>query len=214
MYASLGTCPDISFAVSTLSRFNANPGEAHWDAAKRVLRYLKGTRDLWLVYRGVKRVLTGWADADGSMAEDWRAVTGYAFLINGGAVSWSSKKQEIVSLSMTESKYVAVTHAAKEAIWLRSLISQVFGQMVNQVIEPTTLFSDNKSAIALSQNLQYHACTKHINVRYHFIRWIIENGTLHLVYCPTDDMVADTLMKPLPSPKIKHFALELSLVKA
>jgi hypothetical protein len=214
MYASLGTRPDISFAVTTLSRFNSNPGEAHWNAAKRVFRYLKGTRDLWLVYGGVKRVLTGWADADGSMAEDRRAVTGYAFLINGGAVSWSSKKQEIVSLSTTESEYVAATHAAKEAMWLRSLISQVFGQAANQVTEPTTLFSDNKSAIALSQNLQYHARTKHIDVRYHFIRWIIENGTLRLVYCPTDDMVANTLTKALPSPKAKHFAAKLGLALA
>jgi hypothetical protein len=102
----------------------------------------------------------------------------------------------------------------KEAIWLRSLISQVFGPAAKQVTKLMTLFSDNKSAIALSQNLQYHAHTKHIDVRYHFIRWIIENGTIRLVYCPTDDMVADTLTKPLPSPKVKHFVSELGLALA
>jgi hypothetical protein len=175
-----------------------------------VFRYLKGTQDLWMVYGGVECELTRWADADGSMVEDCCAVSGYAFLINGGAVSWSSKQQEIVSLSTTESEYVAATHAAKEAIWLRALISQLFPM----VDSPTTLFSDNKSAIALTENLQYHARTKHIDIRYHFIRWIVENGIIRLVFCPTDDMIADTLTKALPSPKAKHFASELGLCRS
>jgi hypothetical protein len=86
------------------------------------------------------------------MTEDRHAITGYAFLINGGAMSWSPKKQEIVLLWMTEGKYLAATHAAKEVIWLQALISQLFGQAVNQDSGPTMLFSDNKSAITLSQN--------------------------------------------------------------
>jgi hypothetical protein len=98
MWACLGTRPDIAFSVTTLSRFSKNPGEAHWAAAKRVLRYLKGTKDLYLTFGGRDKGLVGYADADGSMAEDRRAITGYAFLLNGGAVSWSSKRQEIVSL--------------------------------------------------------------------------------------------------------------------
>jgi hypothetical protein len=123
----------------------------------------------------------GYADADGSMAEDRRAVSGYAFLIHGGAVSWSAKRQEIVSLSTTESEYVAATSAAKEALWLRSLITQLF----DITLDATTLFSDNQSAIALTKDHQYHARTKHIDVRFHFIRWIIEEGSLRLVFCPT-----------------------------
>jgi hypothetical protein len=174
---------------------------------KHVFRYLKGTRDLWLTYGGSEQKLTGWADADGNMAEDRHAVSGFAFLIDGGAVSWSSKRQEIISLSTTESEYVAATHAAKEAMWLRTLISQVFGPLSG----PTTLFSDNQSAIALAQDHQFHARTKHIDIRFHFIRWIIENGTLRLICCPTNNMIADTLTKALPSPKVKHFAAELGL---
>ena len=105
----------------------------------------------------------------------------------------------------------AATYAAKEALWLRSLLSQLF----DITLEPTTLFSDNQSAIALTKDHQYHARTKHIDIRFHFIRWIVENRSLRLVYCPmapTNEMVADTLTKALPSPKVKHFAAELGLV--
>ena len=141
------------------------------------------------------------------MNEDRRAITGYAFLINGGAISWSSKQQEIVSLSTTESEYVTVTHGMKEALWLRSLLFEVF----DLIKPPTTLFSDNQAAIALTQDHQYHARTKHINVCYHFIHWVIEQGSLQLIYCPTDDMVADALTKALPSVKVKHFTAGLGL---
>lgn len=207
MYAALGTRPDIAYAIQVLSKFSKNPGEAHWDAVKRVFHYLKGTRDLWLTYGGGKENLDGFTDADGNMAEDRRATSGYAFLINRGAVSWSAKRQEIVTLSTTESEYVGATHAAKEALWLRSLITQIFGEPL-----PTTnIFSDNKSAIALAKDHQYHPHTKHINIRYHFIRWIIEEGKVRLVFCPTKDMVADVFMKALPSTKVKHFASEMGL---
>ena len=207
MYASLVTRPDITFAVGRLSKFLEKPGQAHWEASRRVFRYLKGTLDWKLTYGEWEEPLTGWVDADGSQEEDRRAITGYAFLIDGGAVSWNSKQQELIVLSTTEGEYVAATHAAKEALWLRSLISEVFGDN----LDSTTLFSDNQSTIALSKDHQYHTRTKHIDIRYHFIRWVIENGSIRLIYCPTDDMLADTLTKSLPSVKAKHFASELGL---
>jgi hypothetical protein len=141
------------------------------------------------------------------MHEDRKAISGYAFMIDGGAVLWCMKKQEIISLSTTEVKYVVATHAAKEAIWLRSLIGELYSNMQG----PTTLYSDNQSAIALTKDHQYHACTKHIDIRFHFIRWIIEQGKMKLVYCPTNDMLADTFTKALPSIKAKHFAKALGL---
>ena len=95
----------------------------------------------------------------------------------------------------------------KEALWLRSLLSKVF----EPITALTTLFSDNQSAIALTCDHQYHACTKHIDVHYHFIHWVIEQGSLCLIYCPTNDMVADSLTKALPSAKVKHFAAGLGL---
>jgi len=206
-WAALATRPDIAFAVTTVARFAANPGPAHWEAVKRIFHYLLGTRDLWLTYGEANTPLEGYADADGSMAEDCRTISGYAFLIDGGAVSWSSKRQEIVSLSTTESEYIAATHGGKEALWLRSLISEVFGDIKG----PTTLFSDNQAAIALTCDNQYHPRMKHIDVRYHWICWVVEKGSIRLVYCPTDDMVADALTKALPSAKVKHFASAFGL---
>jgi hypothetical protein len=202
MYASLGTCPDISFTIQTLSHFSMKPGVAHWEAVKCVFRYLKGTMDLWLSFGQKKINLTGYADADRSMAEDRHTISGYAFIIHGSAISWSAKCQEIVSLSTTESEYVAITHAAKEALWLQSLIQQLF----NTALSSTTLLSDNQSAIALTKYHKYHVWTKHIDD--HFIRWIIEQGSIQLICCPSDEMIAT---KALPSVKVKHFAAEFGL---
>jgi hypothetical protein len=207
MYAAMGTRPDIAFATSTVAQFCDNPGWAHWEAVKRIYRYLKGTKNWELTYGGDERGLVGYADADGASQEHRRAISGYVFMVDGGAVSWSSKKQELVTLSTAEAEYVAQTHAAKEAIWLRRLLTEIF----KSVDTPTTLFSDSKSAIALAQDGHYHARTKHIDIRYHFIRYIIDAGTLKLVYCPTNDMTADTLTKALPSAKAKHFAAALGL---
>jgi hypothetical protein len=207
MYARLGTCPDITYAIQVLSKFLKDPGEAHWEAVKQVFCYLKGTQELWLTYGGAGEDLTSFTDVDSNMAEDRRAMSGYAFIINGGAISWSAKRQEIVTLSTTESEYVGATHTAKEALWLRLLISQVF----ESVPLTTTVFLDNQLAIALAKDHQYHAWTKHINIQYHFICWVIEEDKIWLVYCPTEDMVADIFTKALPSPKVKHFARELGL---
>ena len=189
MYAAMGTRPDIAFATSTVAQFSDNPGWPHWEAVKRIFRYLLGTKKLELTYGGEERGLVGYVDADGASQEHRRAISGYVFMVDGGAVSWSSKKQELVTLSTTEAEYVAATHTAKEAVWLRRLITELFGSIET----PTTLFSDSKSAIALAKDGHYHACTKHIDIRYHFIRYIVEAGTIKLVYCPTDDMTADTL---------------------
>ena len=180
--------------MQTVLRFTKNPGTAHWEAIKKIFRYLKGTEDLWLSYGGQQKDLVGYADANGNMAEDHHTISGYDFILNGGAISWSTKQQEIISLSTTESEYIAATYASKEALWLCSLISQLF----DTIPPATTLFSDNQSAIVLTKD--------------HFIRWIVENGSLQLIYCPTKEMVADTLTRALPSPNFKHFASELGLV--
>ena len=129
-------------------------------------------------------------------------------LFISGPILWSAKQQEITSLSTTESEYVTATYAAKEALWLCSLLSQLF----DTNLKLTTLFSDNQSTIVLTKDHQYYACTKHIDIQFHFICWIIENGSLHLIYCPTEDLVIDALIKVLLSPKVKHFAKKLGLI--
>jgi hypothetical protein len=191
MYAAVGTQPDISFAVSTLSQFLDNPGHIYWEAVKRVLRYLLGTKELRLTFGGGKDELEGFTSAGGASQPHRRAISGHAFLINGGTVSWSSRKQERVTLSTAEAEYVAATHAAKEANWTRRFIGEIF----EPIETPTTLYCDNQSAIALASNENYHARTKHIDIRYHSIRFVIESGSIRLVYCPTEEMTADTLTK-------------------
>jgi len=203
MYAALGTHPDIAFAIQTIFCFMKNPRLIHWDAVKCVFRYLKGTMDWWLTYGSSRMDLTGYMDA-----KDRHAISGYAFMIHGSAISWSTKQQEIIILSMTEAEYVTITHAAKEAIWLCSFISQVF----DIILDPTTLFSDNKSAIELTKDHQYHAWTKHINIHFHFIYYIVKEGSIQLIFCPTDDNTANTFMKALPSTKAKYFMSQLGLL--
>jgi hypothetical protein len=143
MYASVATHPDISFAVSTLSQLLDNPGRAHWDAMKCVLRYLSGTRDFELTYGIERHDMLGFMDTDGAVQEHRCAILGNVFLMDGGANSWSSWKQELITLSTAEAEYVAATHAAKEAIWLRKLIFELFPTLK----APTTLYCDNQAML-------------------------------------------------------------------
>jgi transposase InsO family protein len=207
MYASVATRPDISFAVSTLSQFLDNPGDAHWIGVKRIFRYLAGTRDVELTYGAERHDLIGYTDADGATQEHRRAISGNAFLIDGGAISWSSRKQELVTLSTAEAEYVAATHAAKETLWLRKLVHELFPSL----IASTPLYCDNQAAIKLIEDDNYHARTKHIDIRYHFIRYTVQSGALDVIYCPTEDMVADILTKALPKWKTIYHNSTLGL---
>ena len=209
MYASVATRPDITHAVSALSRFLDNPGQIHWEAVKRVFRYLAGTKDFTLIYGREQHDLIGYTDADGASEEHRHAISGYAFLIDGGAVSWYSRKQEIVTLSTAEAEYVAATHASKEAIWLRRLLFELFPLDAS----PTTLYCDNQAAIKLAIDDNYHARTKHIDIRYHFIRQVVADDTITLIYCPTDEMAADFLTKSLPKWKVQTHACTLGLCR-
>ena len=113
MYASVATHPDITHAISALSRFLDNPGSTHWEAVKRVFHYLAGTKHFALTYEGERRDLIGYTDADGASEEHRHAISRHTFLIDGGAISWYSRKQEIVTLSTAEAEYVTAMHAAK-----------------------------------------------------------------------------------------------------
>ena len=140
--------------------------------------------------------LEGFSDADGASQHHHHSISRYVFTIDGGTMSWSSKKQSLVVLSTTEAEYIAATHAAKEAMWIWTLLAEV-AQLLTW---PTTLYCDNQSAISILKNDQYHTYMKHINIHYHFMRDIAEQGILSICYCPTLDM----LMKALPSPQLLH----------
>ena len=209
MYAMVGTRPDIAAAVSAVSRFMSNPGPAHWTAVKRILRYLKGTAD-WALTLGCEPLqLTGYCDADWGGDHDQRkSTTGYAFSLGSGSIVWSSKRQPTVALSSTEAEYMAMSNAAREAVWLRSLLRELgYEQATSTVL----LHSDNQGSIKLAHNPVNHSRTKHIDVQHHFIRELVEQEVVQLQYCPSHVNVADVLTKALPREKHLQFARALGL---
>jgi hypothetical protein len=188
MYATVMTRPDIVFAVSTLSQYLDAPHTTHLHAVTRVFRYLAGTKDFKLVLRGAHSALAGYSDADWASQMHRHSISGFAYFIGIGAVSWSSKKQPIITLSSTEAEYVALTHSAKDIIWIHKLLTEL--SSVFNFTVPTTLFCDNQGAVRLSKDSTFHGRTKHIDVHFHFIRQTVSQGHITLQYCPTDDMIA------------------------
>ena len=200
--------PDAAFAVGILSQFVQNPGLVHWEALKRVIIYLGSTKDLWLTFGGkTQNFAKGFCDADWGTQKHRHSISGYSYHIGHGAVSWSSKKQQIIALSTVESEYIAQAHAAKEALWLRTFIAELRGEDA----QPLTINCDNQGAIALSKDNKFHARTKHIDIRYHFIREAIEDRKVSVIYVPTDDNPADIFTKPLPKAKFRRFVEILGL---
>ena len=217
MYLMIGTRPDIAAAVSIISQFASNPTILHHQAAKRIIRYIKGTINLKLNYeeklnygdvREREPMLIGYSDANwGNDVNTRRSTTGYIFYLSGGAISWSSKRQATVALSSTEAEYMELTQATKEAIWLRGLLAEL-----NYTQErATTLFEDNQSAIALAKNPVHHARSKHIDIQHHFICEKIESNEIEISYKSTDDMIADALTKPLARPRFAKLIDEMGL---
>lgn len=209
MYLSIVTRPDISYAVSYLSQFNSCYGKTHWEAAKRVLRYLKGTDHYRLTYRSGNSSLKGFTDADwGGCILDRRSYTGYVFHFGGGPISWESRKQRTVALSTTEAEYAAITDAVKEAIYLKDTFLEL-----GVKIDDVSVYNDNASALKLSKNPVYHARTKHIAIRHHFLKEVIREGKFNLEYQCTNDMIADVLTKALNGPKHIKCVKGLGLVE-
>ena len=120
-----------------------------------------------------------------------------------GAISWSSKKQPIITLTSTEAEYVALTHSLKDIIWIHKLLTEL--SSVFSFLVPTTLFCDNQGAIRLSKDSTFHGCTKHIDVHFHFVRQTVSQDHIELQYCPTNDMIADIFTKPLARLKFEKF---------
>ncbi|UYV61519.1 hypothetical protein LAZ67_1005132 [Cordylochernes scorpioides] len=193
----VSTRPDIAYAVSALGQFSNDPRRQHWNAAKRVLRYMKGTLCLKITYEKTNETLYGCVDADwGGNLADRKSQTGLVFFLAGGPIAWESKKQQTVALSSTESEYIALCEAGKEAVYLRALLDEMgFGELLN---EPTVLKTDNQGAQQLARNPVHHARTKHIDIKWHYIRSICSDGLIEVVHIPTQENVADILTKGLP----------------
>ena len=210
LYLSTRTRPDIAFAVNNVARFCSQPTKTHWTAVKRIFRYLRGTTHLGLLYsKGDEDTLIGFSDSDwGGDSNDYKSTSGYIFQIGGTAVSWKSKKQSCVALSTAEAEYMALASTAQEAIWLRELNSV----LKNEPAQPVTVFEDNQAAICMSKNPQYHGKSKHINIKFHFIREQVANKMIQLEYCPTEDMLADLLTKGITHEKFERLRMMCGMV--
>ena len=198
MWAQGATQPDLSFAVNLLSRFQANPGQAHWNAMLHVLGYIKGTLNYRITYvwgsaGGLKPV--GYVDSDYAGNPDTRQSTsGYIFLMAGGAVSWSSKRQPTVATSTTKAEYMALSQAAQQAMWMYSFMSKV--GLEQELL--ATLNGDNMSLIAMTANNKEHSRAKHIDVRHHYICEHVQEGDIEMKHIPSSENLADILTKLLP----------------
>ena len=211
IYLSTCTRPDITWIVNKLSQFNQNPTIQHWTAVKHVLRYLKGTTNFCLSFRKCKDGLnlTGYTDADWGSSEDRRSTSGYCFSLNenGPTISWKSKKQPTVALSTCEAEYVAMTPAIQEAEYLLKLVNAMDR---TTVLKEVTLNSDNQSAICVAKNPVTSQRIKHIDLKYHFIRDKINDGTIKMKYVPTDKNTADCFTKPLAKIRLDSVKPRLS----
>ncbi|XP_056164317.1 secreted RxLR effector protein 161-like [Syzygium oleosum] len=209
MYAMVCTRPDIAQAVGVLSRYMSNPGREHWNAIKRVFKYLRGTLNFSLCFKGTGNGnmfdIVGHVDADwGGDIDSRRSTSGYVFTLFGAALSWMSRRQSVVALSSTEAEYMALTHAGKEAVWLRRLCLELgFEQGAIEVR------CDNQWAIYLAKNPAFHSRTKHIDIQYHFIREKVEKKEVRLVKVDTVENSSDFLTKAVTGAKFEWCSLRL-----
>ena len=197
MYAQVCTRPDIAYAVGVLGRYLSNPGQKHWTAAKRVMRYLQGTKNCMLTYRRSDDLkVTGYSDSDfAGCPDDHKSTSGYIFIMAGGAVSWKSVKQSLTATSSMEAEYVACYEATREAVWLRNFISGL--KIVESISRPLTICCDNAAAVSFSHNNKSSARTKHFDVKYQFVREKIREHHTSIQHVSTNEMLADPLTKGL-----------------
>ena len=211
-HAAVMTRPDISKAVQTVAQFASNPGKHHWDAVIRIIRYLKTTRN-WVLTLGGKSALIellAYCDADHANSPDHgRSISGYAMVLGNGCFSWSSKKQTATALSTGEAEYYAVTHAGREVIWLRQLLTEIgFAPRIG-----TTLRIDNTSSIRMIETPdQVTNRTKHINIAYHWIREEVQKQTIIPEYVPSEQNLSDIFTKGFHAPRHKELAATIGMV--
>jgi transposase InsO family protein len=205
MYAMVCSRPDLSYAMSLVSRYMANPGKEHWKAVQWIFRYLRGTSNACLKFGKVDEGLKGYVDSDFAADLDKRrSLTGYVFTLGGCAVSWRATLQSVVAQSTTEAEYMAIAEACKESVWLKGLFAELCGDdtCIN-------LFCDSQSAIYLTKDQMFHERTKHIDVKYHYVRDVVAQGKLKVCKISTHDNPADMMTKPVP---VAKFELCSSLV--
>ncbi|UYV65815.1 hypothetical protein LAZ67_3005531 [Cordylochernes scorpioides] len=197
-YLSQRTRPDIAYAVGILSRYCDNYTREHWEAGKRVLRYLKSTKDFGITYRSTGKPLIAFSDASwASDIVDRKGVSGHLIILAGAPIIWRSTKQTVTALSTMESEYIALSSAVKDITWVRNLMEQL--KMSSLICGETKVFCDNQAAISHAENYidKSKKKTRHFAVKYHFVREKISEEAIEIFYTPSAENPADFLTKPL-----------------
>jgi hypothetical protein len=210
LYVSVNSRPDISASVSILAQKVSKPTETDWNQVRRVVRYLKGTATLKLrISRTADdKGLVGFCDANfAEDKSDRKSNSGFIFMYNGGAISWASRKQTTVAKSTAEAEYVSLAEASQEGVWLTHLLEEL-----GEDIGETVIFEDNQSALKMIESEKFSCRTKHMDVKYHFVKDLSKNGFFKYVYCGTEDMVADLLTKPLGPTRLEKLRTMMGLV--
>jgi hypothetical protein len=233
LWIANGTRPDIAFSVSQVAKFMSNPGMEHWEAVKRILRYLKGTQNVKITYNGLRNVsIAGYTSGDLPLVNKFkdpkegtsnkrvrinpelyvdadyaadpdsrRSITGYIFMLAGGPISWQSRQQASVALSTMEAEYMAACAATQEAIWLRLLLKDLH---ILDGDQPMVIREDNTACMAYAKNNMDYKKSKHIDVKYHFVRERVASGEIVLEYVKSADQLADILTKPMDFQKFSQ----------
>ena len=211
IYLATVSRPDIAFATSRISRYMSNPSDNHMKEVHRLYAYLKGSMNLGLMFdTQSKNNIQGMVDSDwGNCPDTTRSTGGWIFNLGGSPVSWSSKRQATVALSSCEAEYMAASEATKEAIWIRNLVQEFQLPMFKNLTIPIAI--DNNSAMKLSKNPEFHARTKHIAMRHHFIREKVAQKEVQVHRVDTKNNLADLLTKGLPRPRFQELIQKMGM---
>mgnify|MGYP002654744487 CR=1 FL=1 len=212
LYVSTNTRPDIAASVAILSKKVEKPRDNDFNELKRIIRYLKGTRNLKLKLSVSNQISDVIAFSDANWAEDKtdrKSNSGFCIFLNGGLISWCCRKQDIIALSSAESEFVAITETCKELMWIKSVIQEL---NVSQKT-PITVMTDSQSCIALIENQKFSNRSKHIDTKYHFFRDHVVNKKISLKYVSSGENVADLMTKPLGPLKLKYHRSNIGLME-
>ncbi|XP_039119056.1 secreted RxLR effector protein 161-like [Dioscorea cayenensis subsp. rotundata] len=200
--------PDISFSVGVCARYQATPKESHLTAVKRIIRYVHGTAEYGIWYsKDSNSHLAGYSDADwAGNIDDRKSTSGGCFYLGNNLVTWYRKKQSSISLSTAEVEYIAAGICCTQLLWMKQMLEDY---VLQQGL--LTIFCDNKSAIDISRNPVQHSRTKHIDLRHHFVRDLVENKTVVIDYVATEKQLADIFTKPLDATRFEKLRREIGL---
>lgn len=213
MYVMLCTRPDLSTFINILNRYQNKNTKELWQYLKRVLRYIKGTVNLKLIYKksDYQQMLIGYVEFDwGGSETDRKSTTGYLFkLFENCTITCCTKRQNSVAASSTEAEYIALFEGVREALWLKSFINSINFELT----EPIIIYEDNTSCISMAKNPTAHKHSKHIDIKYHFSREQINKKVIAVKYISTREQLADTMTKQLPAPKFQEIRLKIGLME-